>query len=246
MALKLNIDADSILAQINSFKEEAKKDLEESVKNLATLAKAKIDAYATVLSSATNKIYMDALSDPQEIMPNTWVITLDEKALWIEEGIKNNKDMKPDLLKGRNSRVIPFHYDKPKHQNTPSTQDIVEEIRKQLRKHKITISKIEKNNDGSPRLGKLHEFNFGGHPPGKGNTPILDRLSIYQKQNQKSGKVERHVLTFRTVKEGPGYENKWRYPGYKARKFMDKAFDDIEKQWNEKIEPEFIAKWNSK
>jgi hypothetical protein len=245
MALKFEINADEILSQFSEFKDEIKKNLEDSLRNLVSLTRARIVEQTDVLSSATNRIYMESLQDEQEVAPNVWVIALDEKAFWIEEGIEAGHDMKPDLLKGKKLRAIPFRYDRPESRNTPTTQGLIGEIKQKLKKENLSISKIEKNASGSPRVGKLHEFNFGGPIPGRGNTPALQRLTIYQSQN-KEGKVRRDVLTFRSVSSGPASEGKWIHPGYEAKHFMDKAMDKAVKDWEEQILPEILEKWSSK
>lgn len=246
MALKFEINTEEILSQCKEFKKEVKKNLEESLRNLVTLTRARIVESAQSLSSATNRTYIEALQDEEEVAPNVWVIALDQKALWIEEGIEPNHDMKPDLLKGRRVRAIPFRYDRPESRNTPFTQGLISEIKQKLKKEKLSISKIEKNADGSPRVGKLHEFNFGGGRPGKGNTPALERLTIYQHQNEKTGKIRRDVLTFRSVSSGPASDGKWIHPGYPAKNFMDKAMEQAVKDWEENILPEILNKWSSK
>lgn len=245
MGLKLDIDAEALLSQFTEFKEEVKKNLEEALANLVTLTRARIVEQTSELSSATNRVYMEALSEPEEISPGVWIISLDPKAFWIEEGIPQNTDMKPGLLKGKKKAVIPFRYDRPESRNTPFTQGLVSEIKQKLKKEGMSISKIEKNADGSPRTGKLHEFNLGGPVPGRGNTPALQRLNIYQSQS-KEGKVRRDVLTFRTVSSGPASQGKWIHPGYDAKKFMDKAMDKATKDWEEQILPEIINKWTNK
>jgi len=246
MALKFDIDAESILSQFKEVAEEVKKNMEDSLRNLVTLTRARIVEQTEVLSSDVNRIYMEALGDEEEVATNVWVISLDEKALWIEEGIEANKDMKPGLLKGKTHRVIPFRYDKPESRNTPFTQGLIGEIKQKLKTEKVSISKIERNSDGSPRVGKLHEFNLGGPIPGKGNTPALQRLSIYQSQQKDSSKIRRDVLTFRTVSSGPASEGKWIHPGYDAKRFMDKAMDKAVKDWEEQILPEILAKWSGR
>src|SRR5690606_1751640 len=124
--------------------------------------------------------FMDSLGF-EEISPGVWVISVDEDGLWIEEGIEPNKDMKPGLLAknfktskdGHRYKAIPFDYGIPPAQQTPSVQQAISYMKSQLRKEKIPFRKIEKNVDGSPKVGKLHELDFhnpkgflGG--PGKG------------------------------------------------------------------------------
>jgi len=241
MPLKFQIDVEGIAAQFKEYMLTVQEELKKSVENLATLTRTRIAEEASKDLHTTQKTYMDALSDPEEISPGVWVISLDEKALYIEEGIEPGKDMKPDLLKGRKSRVIPFRYDKVPSQNSSFTNGLIAEIRQNLKKQGVPFKKIEYNANGSPRVGKLHEFNLGGPVPGKGNTQALTRLSIYQKE--KDGKVSREILTFRTVTDGAASAGKWIHPGLDAKKFMDKAMDLAMRDWEEQILPELMQKW---
>ena len=156
--------------------------------------------------------------------------------------------MKPDLLKGKKKVVIPFKYDKGPSQNSPLTQGLISQIRQTLKKDKISITKIERDGHGSPRLGKLHEYNLGGPRPGKGNTPALTRLSIYQTPmysdiKTKKMYVKRSVLTFRTVSSGPASAGKWIHPGFEAKNFMDKAMDLATQDWEQQILPEILERY---
>jgi hypothetical protein len=202
----------------------------------------------------SRKLYTDNLGF-EEIAPGVWIVSLDEKALWIEEGIEPNTDMKPGLLKdaktganGNKYKVVPFKYDKPGSQNTPYTNNVIGVIKQNLKKQGVPFKKIEYNKDGSPKTGKLHEFNFGNPGgrmggPGKGNTPVMNGLSIYQSVT-KSGNVRRDILTFRTVSSGPASAEKFIHPGFQGKKYMDAAADWAMKEWESKILPEVMKKWS--
>lgn len=249
MPLKLQIDAEAIADQLRSFTTEMKNEMKKAVGNLATLTRTRIAEAAQEELDTSRHIYMEALSDPEEEAPGVWVISLDQKGMWIEEGIQPNKDMKPDLLKGAKYKVIPFRYDKPQSQNSNYTQGLITEIKQQLRKQGVPYKKIEYNKDGSPKVGKLHEFNFGNPggkmgAPGKGNTPALAGLTIYQREQ--GGKIKRDILTFRTVSSTPASSGKWIHPGFEAKKFMDRAMIQAIDDWENQILPELMQKWSNK
>ncbi|NJO48125.1 MAG: hypothetical protein HC840_00250 [Leptolyngbyaceae cyanobacterium RM2_2_4] len=256
MSIKLNfnIDAGAIAEQFNSFKLEVEQDLNKAVANLAAITDAKVKEMASQELHTSRKDFMDSLGF-EEVAPGVWVISVDESGLWVEEGIDANKDMKPGLLaenfktskEGHRYKAIPFDYGSPPSQQTPSTQVIVSYLKQQLKKEGVPFRKIERNTDGSPKVGKLHEFDFGNPRgtrggPGKGNTPVLKNLSIYQSVT-KTGNVRRDILTFRTVSSGPGSQGKWHHPGLEAKKFLDRALDWAMKEWEEKILPEVMEKW---
>lgn len=252
MPLKIQIDAAKIAEQFKEFALEVEQDIRKSMGGLAALTEAKVRMEAAQQLKTSRGLYLDNLTW-EEVSPGIYVVALGEPALWIEEGIEPNTDMKPGLLKdaktskrGTRYKVIPFKYSNPPSQNTPYTQGIISEIKQKLRKEKVPFKKIELNADGSPKIGKLHEFNFGNPGgrmggPGKGNTPVMKGLSIYQ--SMKNGNVRRDILTFRTVSSGPGSQGKWIHPGAKAKKFMDAAADWAMAEWENKILPEIMLKW---
>lgn len=250
MALKLDINASEILAQFKEFKEEVKAELQVAFNKLVFDTYANISEEASKgLSTATNRIYMEALSQPEQISEGVYVISLDESAFWIEEGMERH-DMHDDLLKGKNHRVIPFRYDKPESRNTALTEGLKMEINQKLKKEKLSISKIETDANGSPKVGKLHEFSFTG--PGKfvnwrkrnaKETHALSRLSIYQSLSKETGKVKRDVLVFRTISRAPSSQGKWIHPGYKAKKFMDEAMSRAMESWEQTYLPELKTKY---
>lgn len=249
MALKFKVDAAKIAEQFKELAVEVEQDLRKAVGQLAAMTHAKVVERANNELKSTRKKFMDSLGF-EEISPGVWVISIDEKGMFIEEGIETNHDMKPDLLKngaktsksGNRYKVIPFDYGKPPSQMTGSTQQLVSQIKRSLKQEQVPFKKIERNSDGSPKVGKLHEFNFGGGKPGKGNTPALKGLSIYQSMT-KSGNVKRDILTFRTVSSGPASAGKWMHPGLKAKKYLDWALEQATKEWETEILPAVLEKY---
>lgn len=239
--LKLKIDTDSIAKQFKEFAEEVKQDLQKGVANLAAITHAKVVELANTELHSTRKSFMDSLGF-EEVAPGVWVVSVDEKGMFVEEGIKTDFDMKPGLLKGRKSRVIPFEHSKAPSQLNGYAQNIVNRIKSNLKKEGVPFKKIEKLPNGSPRLGKLHTFDWGGEIPGKGNTPVLKGVSIYQTLT-KTGNVRRDIMTFRTVSNGPASDGKFIHPGLKAKKFLDLALSWAEKEWEDKILPEVLEKY---
>lgn len=254
MALKFEIDAAKLASEFKEFAMEVEQDLKKAVGNLAVMTHAYVvDAAQQELHSSRDK-FLDSLSF-EEIAEGVWVVSVDEKGLWVEEGIEPNKDMKPDLLKnnpkisktGNKYKVIPFDWSKPSTQLTPKTQEFVNYLKQSLKKEKVPFRKIEKNADGSAKVGKLHEFNFGNPGgklggPGKGTTPIFNKLTIYQTVT-KTGNVRRDIMTFRSVSSGSGSEGKWIHPGLEPHRFLDKALEFAERIFDQEILPEIFKKW---
>lgn len=248
MSLKIKIDTAGLAAQFKEFALEVEQDIKKGVANLATITHAKVAEMASEELRSTRQPFLDNLGF-EEIADGVWVVSVDEKAMFIEEGLNQGFDMKPGLLKngktskkGYKYRVVPFEHSKAPSQLTESAQAIVSQIRSNLKKEKVPFKKIEKNPDGSPRLGKLHTLNWKSSIPGKGNTPVLKGVNIYQTLT-KTGNVRRDILTFRTVTGDPIQADKWKHPGLTGKKFLDRAFTWALKEWEERILPEIMNKW---
>jgi hypothetical protein len=247
--LKLQLNVADLAKQFKEFAAEVEKELQDGVKTLAAATYSHIVEDVDNSLHSSKKKYKDALSKgAEEVSPGVWLITLDEKAFWIEEGIQAGKDMKEDLLKngetypsGKKYKVIPFEHTKPPQEQHQSAKVLVQQIRGALRRKDIPYKNIEYNRDGSPKLGKLHQLDLGGPVPGKGNTRALQGLSIYQ--SMQNGKVRRDIMTFRTVTDGPESSGKWLHPGFEPKKFLDKGHDWAEKTWEQEILPDILRKW---
>jgi hypothetical protein len=241
--LKFNINADEIAAEFKGAMLEVKQEIEAAVENLATLTHAKIKELADEKLHSTHKTYMDSLEGPEEISPGVFVITLHQDALFIEEGLKNNFDMKPGLLDGKKYRIIPFEHTKGPSQSTPKAQMIVDKLKSELKRAKIPYKKIEKTADGSPRVGLLHKINLPSQKPSPvASHEALHGVRIYQTLN-KNGKARRSIFTFRTVSAGPASDGKWIHPGLEKKQFFEKALEWAEKEFETVILPEILNKW---
>jgi hypothetical protein len=250
--LKLNIDVAGIAKQFREIAHEVEQDLNLGVKKLAAATHAKILEDSQQELHTSREKYAKALNRIQEIAPNVYVIALDESALWIEEGIPNNHDMKPALLKnaksypgGKRYRVIPFEHAKPPSQMTGIAQKIASQLGKELKKRGVPFKSIEKDAWGRPLQSSrpIHKFDFDSAIPGKGNTPALKNVEIYQ--GMVNGNVRRRVTTFRTVTDGPESAGKWHHPGFKARHFFERAHNWAGHEWDAEMLPEILRKWKT-
>lgn len=251
MGLKINIDASGIAKAFKEAKEEIEQDILKAVDGLAAMTTAKIDEMAAEKLHTTLATFQKGFKT-QEIAPHVHLLTIDESALWIEEGIAPGKDMKDDLLKnaptnprtGNKSRAIPFEHSKLPSQMNAYAQSLVSQIRTELKARKIPFKKIEKGENGNPRLGKLHSFSLPSAPPtSRANTDALARVTIYQKQNRITGKIQRDIMTFRTVSSGPASAGKWIHPGYDAQHFFEKAYEWALNEWETNVLPQILAKY---
>lgn len=250
MALKINIDVAALAQEFKELALEVEQDLGKAVGDLAAMTHAKVAEMASAELHSSLKTLQDALGF-EELTPGVWVVSIDEKAMFIEEGIDANFDMKPGLLKnatktskdGHRYRSIPFDHGKGPAQMTPYAQSLVTQIKQTLRKENVPFKKIEKNSDGSPRIGKLHAFNIDSEKPTKNAShPALKGVTIYQSVTP-SGNVRRDILTFRTVSDGPASNGKWIHPGMQAKHFLDRAYDWAMKEWETNVLPQILEKW---
>lgn len=250
MALKVKLDLDKIANQFKELAYEVKQDLEKGVGSLAAMTHAKVAEMANQELHSSRKDFQESLGF-EEVAPGVWIVSVDEKGLWVEEGIEPNTDMKEGLLRngaktskdGNKYKSIPFDHGKAPSQMTPYAQNLVSKIKYVLKKEGIPFKKIEKTPNGNPRLGKLHKLDIDSMPPtSRANTGALQGLTIYQSKTA-TGNVRRDIMTFRTVSSGPKSQGKWIHPGLKAKHFLERAEEWALKEWEEKILPEILKKY---
>lgn len=267
---RFDIDVAGMAAQFKEFAMEAEREFRQAVAGLAAMTHAHVAEEAKNKLHTSFKTFKDNLGFV-EITPGIWVVSIDDPALWIEEGIEPGKDMKPDLLKdaapganGSRSKVIHFDHANGKTKgagpdNTSQSSqslDVTGQIRRELaaglkainrdlktqasaagvKFQNITIKGIEKDSNGSPRVGKLHEFNLpSDKPTATSQHPALKGLTIYQTKRD-DGSVRRDVLTFRTVSDNSDPQA-WHHPGYKGQKFLEEAETWARNEWDKNILP---------
>lgn len=249
MALKVEIDIEKIASEFKKFELELTQELTEAVAGLAAMTHAKVIEDADQELKSTRELFKDNCKFEQ-LGPSLWSITILEPAMFIEDGIDKDFDMKPGMLKngktgvnGNRYKIIPFDHAKAPSRMGGYAKQVSKEIRAKLKKENVNFKKIELNADGSPKLGKLHSFDFGGDIPGKGNTPVMQGVSIYQ--SAKGGNVRRDILTFRTVSSGPKSDGKWIHPGLKGKDFLTAAQKWALNEWENSILPPILEKWRA-
>lgn len=246
--LKISIDPTAIASAFKELQLEIQQDIQKGVGDLAAVTHAKVAEMASQELHTSRQTLLDSLGFEQ-VTDGVWVVSIDESAFWIEEGIEPDTDMKPALLKnaktsksGFKYKVVPFNHSTAPSKMTASATYIVSLLKKNLKKENIPFKKIEKNADGSPKVGKLHSLNFASPIPGKGNTPALQGVTIYQTLT-KTGNVRRDVMTFRTVSNSPAQAAKWKHPGLTAKHFLERASNWALKVWEDEMLPEILAKY---
>jgi hypothetical protein len=245
--LKLEVDVKAISDQFGELKTEVEKALMQGVESLSAMTHAKVLELARDNLSSLSQKYMDAVSY-QKLEEGLWVVALDmKKAGWIEEGRKSG--FMDELLTGKSAKsnakgekyaVIPFQHNKNPSEQSTKAKELADQIKNILRSEGINWKKIEKNADGSPRVGLLHKINV--------NSPRLKEahkssptqgIAVYQRKG-KDGNVRKEVMTFRVIHERHRNEGLWIHPGREASKFLDAAFDWATQNWEQQILPQIL------
>ena len=257
----LKLDLTPLIQYVERFKKTVVSDVKKSIESLAK------DGHNHITEKAQNKLhsfrdeYLKSLNAPHQIDDFVWMITLEDKAEWIETGRDQPFDMKPGLLNtvgpgkkpakeakdGSRYRVVPMNQGKTPSQmssgNKGYEQNMVNLLKSELKKKGIPYKKLEIDpRTGSPRLGKLHSLDIDSYIPGKGNTPQLKGVTIYQTK-QKDGSVKRSITTFRTVTDKPDQKDKWIHPPVEAKNFFEETRVWLENEWQSKILPSLLDKY---
>jgi hypothetical protein len=247
--LKFFINAEEIAATMKEFKAEVQLALEESVRGVAAMTHAKVTELAQQKLGQTRKIYTDNL-DFQEVAPNVWVVSLDQPALFIEDGRKSG-DMTEDLLRkgahiakdGSRYKAIPFDQAKPPSQTSGFEKGLIAKLKSELKKAGIPYKKLELDKSGSPRIGRLHTLNISSmKPTSRASHAALAGVNIYQTKTA-GGNVRRDIMTFRIVSD-KHRGSKWIHPGREASKFFEQALAWAEQEWEQSILPSILARFD--
>lgn len=267
----INVDFSALddLLDIGTAAEGAMK---QAANDLTAATRAKIVELANEKLHTRRAQFIEGLSHFQ-VDETTWVVNLDAKARWIDEGMKEHS-MLDDLLKSKKAKrskdgstyvVVPFQHNKAKQNLTPGQQMLLNTIKKELAKVGTTPNQIETNGRGEVKLGLVRSLDItkapvstprrriGAGPTGQvaqGPTgiPILKGVRVYQKEfKNKAGetKVGRFVMTFRTAssKMGP---DRWRHPGLPPTNLLEEGVKWALEQWESKIAPQVLARLTAK
>lgn len=248
----INLDMSSVIGLAKTFEEKTRRAMSEAARDLATQAHAHIIEQVQSKLHSTREKYIEALRI-ESVDNDTWVISLDKSAMFIEEGMKPNTNMLEFLLKSPKAKtakdgsrylVVPFEHKKGPTQSTPAQKTLTDTIKSEMKKRKIPYGSIENDANGKPKLGLLHSFDImktpvkSGAGPGQGHGPIgqvrqgptgipfLQGVRVYQsKVKDKSGNehVKKSIMTFRVASSKHKGTGRWIHPGIQAKKFFDEA-----------------------
>lgn len=175
----INVNIDSIKDMAKNLSKVQLEAIKMAERDLVPAIYSHIQEEARKKLHSTQQLFLDNIS-LNRIDDNTWMIVLDAKYRWIDDGMrphemidnltKNGKTNK----KGDRYKVIPFFHGPgrgPAH-STQYQTDLQSAIRAELRSAKneltgkkgIPYSKIETDSSGNPLIGKLHSLNVETGP----------------------------------------------------------------------------------
>jgi hypothetical protein len=174
---RFNVDVSAISNMVNRAETELLPAVTEAVKGLSFQTHAHILEKVQTSLHSSRETYVDSLHYTA-LSDNTFLIALDRKAWWIEDGIQPGTEMVDYLLRqadpsskppkmsksGALYRVIPFLHSKGPTSQTPYQQELKETIRKELSNRGIPYAKLELDASGKPKIGKLHSFDIMNKP----------------------------------------------------------------------------------
>ena len=250
--LKLEIDAEGIANTFGEIRQEVEKAITDATKLASSMSLTKANELAGERLKARRETYLKALSW-NEIAPGFWTVELDESAMWIEDGMEPHSQIE-DLLrknykvnkKGEKYKVIPFDQGKNPSQLNPKGQELVSQVKRELKARGVPYKKLELDSSGNPRLGILHQIKDiqSEKPSKKAKYGALDGLTISQTRDPRTMKVKRNIMTFRVVKESQAADGRWWHPGLRPVNILDDTFAWISKVFDDEILPQALSQFD--
>lgn len=270
--LKFTINADQLAANLQTTYEDIKKDVERGVQGLTAQTHAKVIELANdQLKGFQLKDFLGEGGENvrwSKVGTNMWSVEIDESKMFYNDGRKSVSMLTDQwLLKnaktakdGSKYAVIPFRDNLRSNANSSGskasstlgtmTRNAIRNARTPEGK-RIPIRTIEKNKDGTPKLGILHKIKT--QPMSQSQAPSLYSSPRSQEMALKTGLkahggifkleglaisqrkvgagVKREAVTFRVASSKQIAEGRWMYPAITPHNFLQKAFDWAVQQW---------------
>lgn len=174
---KFNVDTRYISELANRAEHELIPSIQRAVGDLSVQTHAHVLEKVQNSLHSSREIYVNALHYSM-VDENTYRISLDRAAWWIEDGIEPGTSMVDWLLRqaspnskppktakdGSQYRVIPFMHNKGPTSQTPTQNLLKETVRGELRRRGIPYGNLELDPTGKPKTGKLHSFDIMNKP----------------------------------------------------------------------------------
>ena len=187
--IHLNLDVSSLLSLRDNLEGSINSAMGRAGAKLARATREHIVELAQGKLHTTREKFVKHLTVfPLDQGNNVWVVNLDKKFRWIDDGMEEH-EMIDDLLKSNKAKTskdgsryltVPFDHSpgKGKTGTTPAGKTLIDTIRKELKTRGIPFGKLEMDGSGKPRLGTLHNINITKEPaktmngPGQGKGPV--------------------------------------------------------------------------
>ena len=185
--IRVNIDIKQ-LEDLMNFDKGIKKIKDEAAQDLMGMVQAKATEIAGQKLRTRRDMFIQGIKPPTKVDEDTWMIALDGKVVWIDDG-QPQYDMLKHLLNspkvkrdkdGNRYIVVPFNHSPGlgKTGATKANQDLIATVKSEMKKRGIPFGGIEKNPNGAPKLGKLHSFSIMNSPVKKANAPGLGNAGM--------------------------------------------------------------------
>jgi hypothetical protein len=237
-------------------------------RNMAAMIRGKAIELANQKLHSRRKLYVDALSI-KEGEDDVWIVNLAKEAAWIDDGLPA-RSLLDGLLKSPKAKtsksgdkyiIVPFDHSPGQGpaSTTPQQQDLITEIKAEMKRRNIPFGKKEMDANGNAKMGRLHSFDITKAPlktvdgPGMGHGPIgdvrqgntgipfLQGVSVYQGMDQK-GKVKRSILTFRVASSKHKEQGKWEAPAIVGIPILSQATEWAMNEFDKEIVPLIMEK----
>lgn len=275
--IKITLDLSELMG-LEDLVENAQREMDTAGKQLAQLAHGHMLDLAQQRLRSRRSIFVENLKIQQE--DDVWVVQLDAKARWVDDGF-SRREMLDDLLKNGTTgadgvskiKTIPFQHNTKPGDQTPAQGNLTDTIKREISginaqrrdagANPIEFSRIEKNADGSARLGLIHKIDINDKPlkthsgPGQGSgpagdvvqgksgTPLLQGIRIYQQevQNPVTGrkKIEKTIMTFRVASSKQRDGSSWIHPGVERAGIFEDTEEWLKDEF-ERMAPDLLKK----
>lgn len=236
-----------------SIGERAEEAAQVAAKSLAAAAHAKVVEEAHAKLHHRLPAFLSALRQEEE--EGAYLVILDKSAAWIEDGMQPH-DMLADLLRSPKAKTsksgtryisIPFEHASTAPPGRPvAASNLADAIRHELKQRGLSATKIERDSQGRPLLGKLHTLtgvmgSRGWSASGRRHAaPLLEGLGIYQHPTKSKAGATRSLVTYRTASSSQEGTGAWQHPGLEPAHVMEAAAEWAEREWSERIFPEML------
>lgn len=165
--LDLHINISQITDLQNALTDDVKGKLRRAAEQLAIQTHAHVVEQANAKLRSRLRPFLQNLTFGK-VGDDVWAITVLRPGLWIEEG-RPAGEMIDDLLKAKTAKTakdgsryvaIPFQHNKGPTYQTPGEAALIRTLKAALKEANIPYGKIERNPDGSPKIGLLHSLDI--------------------------------------------------------------------------------------